>query len=91
MIRNPNCPPTANPKVKYCNVYITKGGGYNLYKWSPPPNQIKQKKAGAFKPFYCAARAYTDGQDWVSTYSYDMYILNGQQARSPYVECDYVM
>lgn len=86
------CPPTANPKRKYCNVFVNKSGNYDMYKWSPPPNTVNPKNVGrASKPYYCNARAFTDGQDWISTYSYVVYFINGEQARSPYAECDYVL
>ena len=72
-------------------VFTLKSGGFDLYKWSPLPNDITKKKsvAGA-KPYFCNATAGSQGQDWISTYSYNMLVINSQQERIAYVECDYV-
>ena len=70
-------------------VFTEKTFGAQLYKWSPIPTD-KQKVKGRIKPFYCTAVSGSQGQDWISTYSYDILVINGQQGRIAYVECDYV-
>lgn len=72
-------------------VFTLKSGGFDLYKWSPLPNDLTKKKTGASAaPYFCNATAGSQGQDWVSTYSYNMIVVNSQQQRIAYVECDYV-
>jgi hypothetical protein len=59
------------------------------YKWSPLPNDFSKKpKEG--KPYYCSATAGSQGEDWISTYCYNITVINGVQSRSAYVACDYV-
>lgn len=72
-------------------VFTLKSGGFDLYKWSPLPNDITKKKSTASaKPYFCNATAGSQGQDWVTTYSYNMIVINSQQEHIAYVECDYV-
>jgi hypothetical protein len=70
-------------------VFTNKTFGAQLYKWSPLPSD-KPKNNAPQKPFYCTAIAGSQGQDWISTYSYNLVVVNGQQERLAYVECDYV-
>ena len=72
-------------------VFTLKSGGFDLYKWSPLPNDISKKKsvAGA-KPYFCNATSGSQGQDWISSYCYTIFLNVGQQERLAYVECDYV-
>jgi hypothetical protein len=66
----------------------------DLYRWTPPCNQKKVKISGnaARMPIYgCTAIAGTQGQDWVTTYTYDILIVDYQQERSAYMACDYVV
>lgn len=77
-------------------VFAQKGVGSNLYLWSPQPNNFSNKKTssngggGNSKPFYCNATAGSQGQDWVTTYTYNLEVVDYQQAHFAYVECDYV-
>ena len=69
-------------------VFTQKTFGAELYKWSPIEND--RPKATHKKPFYCDALAGSQGQDWVTTYSYNIAVVDGQQERLAYVACDYV-
>lgn len=60
-----------------------------LYKWSPEPKTIT-KRPKENKPYYCSAVAGSQGEDWVSTYCYNITVINGVQSRLAYVACDYV-
>lgn len=81
-------------KQKHCQrVFVVKQYTPDLYRWSPPCNQKKVKISGnaARMPLYgCTAIAGTQGQDWVTTYTYDLLIVDYQQQRSAYMACDYV-
>lgn len=71
----------------------SRPNGGALYQWSPPPNDVggnRQIKKGNEKPYYCSATPYSQGQDWVTTYVYDVNVVNYEQHRDAYVECDYV-
>ena len=70
-------------------VFIMKTYGANLYKWSPPSNN-KIKKEKQARPFFCSATAGSNGEDWISTYSYSTIIVNDILQKLAYVECDYV-
>jgi hypothetical protein len=69
-------------------VFTLKSYGAELYTWSPIPTDKKSIKAQ--KPFYCNATPNSQGQDWVTTYSYNLGVTNGVQEHLAYVECDYV-
>jgi hypothetical protein len=74
-------------------VFVDKGYTANLYLWSPGcPNFTKRKiiKDKIIPISYCSATAGSQGQDWVTTYVYNLTMINNQQARLAYVECDYV-
>ena len=69
------------------------GSGNNgaMYTWSPPPNDLTKKASGApEKPFYCDAVGGSQGQDWVTTYVYELLVVNNERKRLAYVACDYV-
>ena len=70
-------------------VFTNKTFGAQLYKWSPLPTD-KPKARNNQRPFYCTAVAGSQGEDWITTYSYDIAVINGKQERLAYVECDYV-
>lgn len=82
-------------KPRACRrVFVVKQYTPDLYRWTPPCNQKKVKTTG--NPFRmanygCTAIAGTQGQDWVTTYTYDILILGYQQQRSAYMACDYVV
>lgn len=73
-------------------VYIQKSYGNQLYKWSPQPvNYDKKAQAGQItKPFFCDATPGSQGQDWITTYVYELTVVNSVQRRDAYVACDYV-
>jgi hypothetical protein len=59
--------------------------------WSPTPNDFSKKPSGNIqKPFYCDAVGGSQGQDWVSTYVYELLVVNNETKRLAYVECDYI-
>lgn len=70
-------------------VFTNKTYGAQLYKWSPEAVN-KNGKMKTEKPFYCAAFPGSQGQDWVTSYCYNITVVDGQQGHSAYVECDYV-
>lgn len=71
-------------------VFTQKTYGAQLYKWSPIPSDKATLKNGQ-RPYYCSATPGSQGQDWVTTYSYNLQVSpSGQQERIAYVECDYV-
>ncbi len=78
-------------KIK--RVFVQKTYGPQLYKWSPETNIVRTKNqtTSVKKPYYCNATTNSQGQDWISTYSYNIVVLGGQQQRIAYVECDYVL
>jgi hypothetical protein len=76
------------PKKK---VFVLKMYGADLYRWSPlPTNYSKTKTRNKERPFFCNAYPNTQGQDWNTTYVYNVGILKFKQQRLAYVECDYV-
>jgi len=64
--------------------------GSSVFTWSPNPTDLGKQKTQHKKPFYCNAVAGSQGQDWVTTYAYDLLVVNSQQEHSAYVECGYV-
>ena len=75
-------------------VFTRKNGtqkGGRLYKWSPIPADNKAKGPdGGGRKYYCTAVAGSQGEDWKTTYSYVITVVNGIQKRIAYVACDYV-
>ncbi len=71
-------------------VFTLKTYGAKLYKWSPLPSDKPRGKNGNERPFYCTAIVGSQGEDWMTTYCYDMVIINSKQVRLAYVACDYV-
>lgn len=70
-------------------TFTLKTYGAQLYSWSPESSTKKVVKSQ--KPFYCNASAGSQGQDWVTSYVYNISVTpNGQQERLAYVACDYV-
>jgi hypothetical protein len=69
---------------------VLKTYGANKYKWSPEKVD-KNKTQNNDNKFYCNAISGSQGQDWISTYSYIINITeNGIKEKIAYVECDYV-
>jgi hypothetical protein len=76
------------PKKK---VFVLKMFGADLYRWSPIPTNITKKKQNyKVRPSFCSATPGSNGQDWNTTYVYNIRINKYRQERSAYVECDYV-
>ena len=76
-----------------CRVFVRKTGGFDVYKWAPTANNLGQGKDSdnrVAKPYFCTATAGSQGQDWISTYGYNVVWVNGQEQHLAYVECDYV-
>jgi hypothetical protein len=75
-------------------VFFLKTSTYDVYKWSPGcPDFSKNRRhegTGNTKPVFCTAVAGSQGQDFITTYVYDTALIDNQQARLAYVECDYV-
>lgn len=82
-------------KNNSCNrVFVMKQYTSDLFRWVPPCNQKKIKISGnaSRQALYgCTAFAGTNGQDWNTTYVYNVVVLDYQQQRIAYVACDYVM
>jgi hypothetical protein len=71
--------------------YAVKTYGNFLYTWSPEtPTYNNKTRNTSDKKSYCNALPGSQGQDWICTYVYDISVLNGEQQRLAYVECDYV-
>ncbi len=75
-------------------VFTQKGFGADLYTWSPQCNQKQNNNNNNnnrnSKPYFCNATPNSQGQDWVSTYSYNINVTpEGVQERNAYVECGY--
>jgi len=77
-------------------VFVGKGYLPQMYKWSPgcpsftPSGANIGKGGGNVKPYFCNATAGSQGQDWITTYVYNIAVVNYEQQRLAYVECDYV-
>jgi hypothetical protein len=77
-------------------VFVRKQGfqkGGRLYKWSPDTSERKGKKVSqqTVNPkYFCTTNIGTQGNDFKTTYSYVIVVLNGQSQRHAYVQCDYV-
>jgi hypothetical protein len=60
-----------------------------LYSWSPDKGVSKNAKQSGVQ-YYCTATPFSLGQDWISTYCYNLVVVDGEQQRLAYVACDYV-
>jgi len=75
--------------------YIEKTGGSYLYVWTPEcekvtSNVLKSRRKNTTNNF-CNAVAHSNGDDFITTYSYDLSYDNRQkESRDAYVECGYV-
>lgn len=74
--------------MKKRGKYTLKTYSDFLYSWTPDENISKLGSPVA--QYYCDATPFSQGQDWISTYSYDVSVVDGVQKRSAYVACDYV-
>jgi hypothetical protein len=72
-------------------VFVQKTYGAQLYKWSPDTTVVKTSNNTLNKrPYYCTATPNSQGQDWITTFAYNIVVLNGEQQKIAYVECNYV-
>lgn len=75
-------------------VFIRKtgGNGAQLYKWSPDDSEKKATKdsGAASSRYFCTTALGTQGNDFITTYTYVVVVINGQSQRTAYVQCDYV-
>ncbi len=71
-------------------IFTRKPYNSFLYKWSPETTVIKTPKIDKLKSEFCNAVNFSQGEDWVVTYMYDLVYSNGEYHRLAYVECDYV-
>lgn len=75
-------------------VFIRKNGtqkGGRLYKWSPGAQDKKATKGVVDKQYFCTTPIGSQGNDFISTYSYVLVIVGGGIInRTAYVQCDYV-
>lgn len=70
-------------------VFTSKTYGAQLYKWSPIPSDKKVVRRNQ-PPFYCSATPNSQGQDWITTFCYNLNVTpNGEQQHLAYVACDY--
>jgi len=73
-------------------TFILKTYTPQMYKWSPISSNVnKNKHTNNTKPFFCNATPNSQGQDWITTYVYNIVVNNDKQEHSAYVECDYVI
>ena len=73
-------------------VFTRKPYDKHLYKWTPQTTDKKSVKNKQVRRngVFCDAKPYTNGEDWVTTYVYELINDNGVQRRYAYVECNYV-
>ena len=76
-------------------VFVRKNGnqkGGSLYKWSPFDSDKKGRiTLNDDKVYFCSTPLGEDGNDFISTYSYNVIYLNNKLIRTAYVQCDYVI
>lgn len=76
-------------KGKDQQVFMQRSAS-GLYLWSPQPNDLtKQNDNNVQKPFFCDASAGSNGQDWITTFCYNLEVINYQQVKTAYTECGY--
>lgn len=75
-------------------VFIqSRPSGGDLYQWSPPPNNTSGNasiRGGGVGSYFCTATPYSQGEDWITRYVYNVTVVNGLAHRDAYVQCDYV-
>ena len=80
-------------RPKCHRVFVQKTYQAQMYKWTPncPDfSQTTRDQVKSGKPYFCTATAGSQGQDWTTSYVYDLVVVNSQQEHLAYVECDYV-
>lgn len=73
------------------NVFVRKTGGFNVYTWSPIINDFKKQKEGENPVYFCTATANSQGFDFITTYDYNVIVIDGDVKKLAYVACDYVV
>jgi hypothetical protein len=73
------------------NVFVRKTGNFDVYAWSPTPNNFKRKKEGENPVYFCTATANSQGFDFITTYDYNVIVIDGHVKKLAYVACDYVV
>jgi hypothetical protein len=75
-------------------VFIqSRPSGGDLYQWSPPPNNTSGNasiRGGGVGSYFCTATPYSQGEDWITKYVYNVSVVNGLARHDAYVQCDYV-
>ena len=75
-------------------IFTRKNGsqkGGKLYKWSPGAQDKRGRKSSSnTSNYFCTTTIGTQGNDFITTYSYVIVVLNGVAQREAYVQCDYV-
>jgi hypothetical protein len=65
----------------------------DLYTWCPLPNDIRRQILQfkeIIQPTYCNAIPGSQGQDWITTYDYNITVGSDGVERLAYMACDYV-
>jgi hypothetical protein len=70
--------------------YTRRIDGLMVYKWKPDANLTKTNLTVSKNVKYCDAKPFSQGFDFISTYSYMLSVINNEQVRIAYVACDYV-
>ncbi len=77
-------------------VFIqSRPSGGDLYLWSPPPNNVNGNRnvnnnRNNVGNYFCDATPYSQGEDWITRYVYNVTVVNGLARHDAYVQCDYV-
>lgn len=71
-------------------TYTVKTYYNQLYTWSPDTTVNKANVGKNNTNNFCSATPFSQGQDWICTYVYNIVVVDGMQQRSAYVACDYV-
>lgn len=77
-------------------VFVGKGYQPQLYKWSPGCQTFQKNVGNIFNnggnitPTFCDATDGSQGEDWVTTYVYNISLEDFMQKRKAYVSCGYV-
>jgi hypothetical protein len=70
--------------------FTLKTYGAKLYEWAPTSTNVsKNPQNSGGKPFFCTATPGSQGQDWTTSYVYDVAVVDSQQQHLAYVECGY--
>ena len=72
------------------DFYLNKNSGSTVYRWKPLPNQVAKKTDvnRIQRDLYCDAVAGSQGEDFITTYVYNLAIVDDRIAKFAYVECN---